>query len=59
MIPGGDGPLWVKVEMYGLLPPGRGAVNAAAEELIRFGRSLGFTHIDGFTVVLADPPMRA
>lgn len=56
MISGGDGPQWVKVEFYGLLAPGSGAVSVNPAELERFGLSLGFTHLGAVTAVLAEPP---
>ena len=54
-IPGGEGPQWVKAEFYGLLPAGIGAVNVNPDELERFGKSLGFTHLGAVTAVLAEP----
>jgi hypothetical protein len=56
VIPGGDGPKWVKVEFYGLLPPGRSVVDVNPDEMSRFGLSLGFTHLGAVTAVLAEPP---
>lgn len=55
-IPGGNGPQWIKVEFYGLLPPGVSCVDVNPDELNRFGRSLGFTHLGGMSAVLAKPP---
>ena len=47
MIPGGDAPQWIKVEMWGLLPPGRSTVNVNPDELLRFADGLGFTRLVG------------
>lgn len=55
-IPGGGQPKWVKVEFYGLLPPGVSTVNVNPDELARFGKGLGFTRLGPVMAVLAEPP---
>lgn len=54
------GAQWVRVEFYGLVPPGQRVESVDLAEVgANLMQAFGFTHIDGLTVVATlpgDPP---
>ncbi len=55
-IEGGDGPKWLKVEFWGLLPQGQSVVQVGPDEMAAVGTAFGFTRMTGPIATLSDPP---